>query len=375
MSATRLVIAGGGTGGHLFPGIAVAEALLELEPEAEVLFVGTERGIEKTAVPKAGFNLELIEVSGLKRVGLATRLRTLLNLPLAHLASARILRQFGATAVIGVGGYASGPVVMTAKMLGIPTAICEQNSVPGLTNRILGRVVRKVFATFPSSASFFPAPSFELVGNPVRASFRRAAERPADEVEAGLVFTFGGSQGARPLNQTVPKALGVLKARGRSLKALHQAGKVDGPDVEAGYRQAEVEAEVVSFIDDMVAAYRRADVVICRAGATSCSELTALGVPAILVPFPQAADDHQTKNAADLVDGGAAILMPQSEMTPERLADAIENLLDDRDRRGDMAEASRRLGKLDAALDVARSAQQGFPRARVPRLLTTEVTS
>lgn len=372
MSATRLVIAGGGTGGHLFPGIAIAEALLEIEPDADVLFVGTERGIEKTAVPKAGFNLELIEVSGLKRVGLVTRLRTLVNLPLAHLASARILRRFGATAVLGVGGYASGPVVMTARMLGIPTAICEQNSVPGLTNRILGRVARKVFGTFPSSSSFFPSRAFELVGNPVRASFRQAAGRPADEVDAGLVFTFGGSQGARPLNQTVPKALGLVKAKGHAIKALHQAGKVDGPDVEAGYKDADVDADVVSFIDDMVSAYRRADVVICRAGATSCAELTALGVPAILVPFPQAADDHQTKNAADLVDGGAAVLMPQSEMTPERLAAVIEELLEDRDRRGRMAEASSGLGKLNAAVDVARSTQQGFPRAKAPRLLASE---
>lgn len=357
----RLVVAGGGTGGHLFPGIAVAEALQDLDPQAQVLFVGTERGIEKTAVPKAGFELELIEVGGLKRVGGMQQVKTLVGLPLAAWSAVRILRRFGATAVLGVGGYASGPVVMAARLLGIPTAICEQNSVPGLTNRLLARVVRQVYATFEGSRSYFDAGRFQVVGNPVRRSFREAVARPAPDVERGLVFTFGGSQGARPLNQAVPAALGVLQGRGVAVHALHQAGKVDGPDVEAGYRDAGVRAEVTPFIDDMVAAYRRADVVICRAGATSCAELTALGVPAILIPFPQAADDHQTKNARDLLDAGAAVVLPQSELTPERLADEIEALLTHRDRRDRMAEASKRLGRIEAAEVVARAAVAGFP--------------
>jgi UDP-N-acetylglucosamine--N-acetylmuramyl-(pentapeptide) pyrophosphoryl-undecaprenol N-acetylglucosamine transferase len=280
----KLVIAGGGTGGHLFPGIAVAEALLDIDPGSSVLFVGTEKGIEARAVPKAGFALELIEVGGLKRVGLAKQLRTLAALPKSLTRSRAILKSFGADAVLGVGGYASGPVLAAARTMGLPTAICEQNSVPGMTNKILARLVDRVFVTFDASRAHFPGNKAELVGNPVRRTFLEAAKREAPPLEKGLVFTFGGSQGARPLNENVPKALDILRKRGRSdVHALHQAGKdaVDG--VQSAYAQAGVPAEVTSFIDDMVSCYRRAHVVICRAGATSCAEIGALGVPAILV--------------------------------------------------------------------------------------------
>jgi UDP-N-acetylglucosamine--N-acetylmuramyl-(pentapeptide) pyrophosphoryl-undecaprenol N-acetylglucosamine transferase len=360
----KLVVAGGGTGGHLFPGIAVAEALLKIDPSSSVLFVGTERGIEKTAVPKAGFEVKFIDVGGLKRVGAVKAAKTLLGLPLSVLAARRILADFGADAVLGVGGYASGPVVAAAWSMGVPTAIHEQNSVPGITNKALAKIVRRVYATFPSSTSYFPAKKTELVGDPVRRGVDAAA-RPAPPVERGLVFTFGGSQGARPLNEGAPKALAVLKARGRDVRALHQAGKNDVDAVAKAYADAGVAADVTPFIDDMVAAYRRAHVVVCRAGATSCAELTALGVPAILIPFPQAADDHQTKNAQDLVDAGAAVLLPQSQATPEGLADAIERLLVDDDARGRMSEAARRVGRIDAAERVARAAQGGFPSQKV----------
>ncbi len=361
----KLVIAGGGTGGHLFPGIAVAEALLELDPSSQVLFVGTERGIEARAVPKAGFALKTIDVAGLKGMGLAHRLKTLAGLPSSLLASRKILQDFGAEAVVGVGGYASGPLLVAAKTMGLPTAVCEQNSVPGITNRILSKLVDAVYVTFPASQAFFPAGKTHLVGNPVRKSFRDAAQKPAPAIERGLVFTFGGSQGARPLNETVPRALGLLKAKGLDVRALHQAGKdaVDG--VQKSYVDASVTAEVTPFIDDMVGAYRRAHVVLCRAGATSCAELTALGVPAILVPFPQAADDHQTKNAQDLVDQQAAILMPQSSMTPESLAAAIEKLLTNDDDRTALADGAKKAGRLQAAHDVARAAIAGFKRGAV----------
>jgi UDP-N-acetylglucosamine--N-acetylmuramyl-(pentapeptide) pyrophosphoryl-undecaprenol N-acetylglucosamine transferase len=360
----KLVIAGGGTGGHLFPGIAVAEALLELNPSAEVLFVGTARGIETRAVPKAGFRLELVDVAGLKGMGAAHKAKTLAKLPLSLLQSRRVLKSFGADAVIGVGGYASGPVLVAARTLGLPTAICEQNSVPGVTNRLLGKIVDAVYVTFPASQPFFPANKTHLVGNPVRRAFRDAAQRPAPPVEKGLIFTFGGSQGARPLNEIVPQALGLLKQRGHDVRALHQAGKDAVDAVRGRYSDASVNAEVTPFIDDMVAAYRRAHVVLCRAGATSCAELTALGVPAILVPFPQAADDHQTKNAADLVAQGAAVLLPQSDMTPESLASAIERLLVDDDERTRLSGGARKAGRLDAAGDVARAAVAGFGARR-----------
>ncbi len=372
---TRLVIAGGGTGGHLFPGIAVAEALLELEPDAKVLFVGTAKGIEVKAVPKAGFDLALVDVAGLKGTSVAHRLTTMAKLPTSLFASRKILKDFGATVVVGVGGYASGPLLVAAKTMGLPTAVCEQNSVPGITNRILSKLVDKVYVTFPASLPFFPAQKTKVVGNPVRRSFREATKQVPPPVEHGLVFTFGGSQGARPLNENVPKALGLLKAKGLNVRALHQAGKdaVDG--VAAAYKDAAVVAEVTPFIDDMVSAYRRAHVVLCRAGATSCAELTALGVPAILVPFPQAADDHQTKNAQDLVDQHAAILLPQSQMTPESLAAAIEKLLTDDDTRKKLADGAKQAGRLSAAHDVARAAIAGFaaqtPLAKSPTNATT----
>lgn len=365
----RLVIAGGGTGGHLFPGIAVAEALLDVDPASEVLFVGTERGIEARAVPKAGFDVRFIDVGGLKGLGLKKRLTTLAQLPGSLVQARRILQQFQADAVLGVGGYSSGPVLVAARTLGLPTAICEQNSVPGLTNRLLARLVDRIFVTFDASRGRFPAGKAELVGDPVRRSFRDAAARPAPAVERGLVFTFGGSQGARPLNDTAPAALALLRQRGREVRALHQAGRSDVAAVEQAYRQGNVAAEVTSFIDDMVTAYRRAHVVICRAGATSCAELTALGVAAILVPFPQAADDHQTLNARDLEKVGACVLLPQLELTPERLADEIERLIGD-DARGDqLREHARRAGRLEAADTVARAALAGFVRGASARAL------
>lgn len=360
----RLVIAGGGTGGHLFPGIAVAEALKELDPSSEVLFVGTAKGIETREVPKAGFPLELIEVGGLKRVGAAKMAKTLVALPRSLLASRRILTAFGADAALGVGGYASGPVLLSAALMGIPTAICEQNSVPGFTNRVLSKLVKRVYLTFENARAHFPAPKVELVGNPVRASFRRAALQPAPDVERGLVFTFGGSQGARALNEALPEALRILLDRGLAVRALHQAGKDDVEAVRERYRERGVEADVRSFIDDMVREYRRAEVVVCRAGASSCTELTALGVPAVLVPFPFAADDHQTLNARDLVDAGAAVLLPQAELTPDRLADELEALLRDRGRRDGLAERARAIGRLDAAERVARAAMAGFGARR-----------
>jgi UDP-N-acetylglucosamine--N-acetylmuramyl-(pentapeptide) pyrophosphoryl-undecaprenol N-acetylglucosamine transferase len=368
----KLVIAGGGTGGHLFPGIAVAEALLEIDPSSEVLFVGTARGIETRAVPKAGFRLELVDVAGLKGMGAAHKAKTLAKLPLSLLQSRRILKDFGADAVIGVGGYASGPVLVAARTLGLPTAVCEQNSVPGVTNRLLAKIVDAIYVTFPASQPFFPAHKTHLVGNPVRKSFRDAAQRPAPPVEKGLIFTFGGSQGARPLNEIVPVALGLLKERGHDVRALHQAGKDAVDAVRDRYSNVSVTAEVTPFIDDMVAAYRRAHVVLCRAGATSCAELTALGVPAILVPFPQAADDHQTKNAADLVAQDAAILLPQAELTPASLATALEKLLVDDDERTRLSNGARKAGRLDAASDVAKAAIAGF---RAPRALTQPATT
>lgn len=360
----RLVIAGGGTGGHLFPGIAIAEALLDHDPTAEVLFIGTARGIEAREVPKAGFPLALIEIGGLKRVGLWKTLKTLWALPTSLWHSIRLLRQFNAQVVIGVGGYASGPVLLAAAILRLPTAICEQNSAAGFTNRLLARVVRRVYLTFEGARPYFPAAKAKVVGNPLRRTFRRAVSQGTSAPIGGRIFTFGGSQGARILNEVVPQALCILQERGLSVNALHQAGTSELEEVRASYAAGNVEARVVSFIDDMVGEYRQAEIVVCRAGASSCTEITALGVPAILVPFPFAADDHQTSNARDLADRGAAILLPQVELTGERLADELEGLLRDPDRRSALAESARTMGRREAAQTIVQDALEGFRSMR-----------
>jgi UDP-N-acetylglucosamine--N-acetylmuramyl-(pentapeptide) pyrophosphoryl-undecaprenol N-acetylglucosamine transferase len=345
----KVIIAGGGTGGHLFPGIAVAETLRA--GGHEVMFVGTSRGIERTAVPKAGFAVEFIDVAGLKGLGWAHRVKTVAALPRALLQARRIIAAFGADVVLGVGGYASGPVVLAAKLRGTATAICEQNSVPGLTNRSLGRIVDRVFATFPSSIPFFPAAKVVMTGNPVRAAFVAAARGVAPPKEPGMVLVFGGSQGARALNEVAPAALAKLHQQDPRIHVLHQAGKEAVDAVQQAYQAAGVPAVVTPFIDDMVAAYRRAEAVVCRAGATTCAELLALGAPALLVPFPAATDDHQTKNAMDLVQLGAATMLPQSELSADRLAAAIETLRT-QDTQQRIAAAAREHGKLGAADDV-----------------------
>ena len=293
------------------------------------------------------------------------------RLPASVVDARRLLKDFGATAVIGVGGYASGPVVLAAWLMGLPTAICEQNSVAGITNRILGKLVRRVYTTFPASTPFFPAGKVAMVGNPVRKRFRDAVAASSlhtagsEDFLPGRLFVFGGSQGARPLNETMPAAAKLVaervRDRGLAISVLHQAGRdaVDG--VRSAYADAGVDAEVTPFIDDMVSAYRAADVVVCRAGATSCAEVTALGVPAILVPFPQAADDHQTMNAMDLVRQDAAAILHQKDMTPIAMADAIVAIIGDRDRRSKLAAAARAAGRLSAAAVIADAVAAGFP--------------
>ncbi len=349
----RLLVAGGGTGGHLFPGLAVAEALLAREAAAAVLFVGTRRGIEARAVPRAGLPVEFIEVGTLKGRGAAGGLRTLLGLPRALVQAARIVRRFQPDLVLGVGGYASGPVIVAAALLGRPTAIMEQNALPGLTNRWLGRLVNRVFTSFPAPPGrrAFPAHKVVRTGNPVRRAFRTIPERPADDGRLHLLV-FGGSAGARRINDAMLAALPLLAGWRDRLAILHQTGEAARAAVEAGYRAAgwgPEAAEVRAFIDDMAAAYARADLVVCRAGASTVAELTAVGRPALLVPYPFAADDHQEANAQALVAAGAAVRVRDAELSGERLAAELTALAADPARRAAMAEAARRLGEPAAA--------------------------
>ena len=356
----NVVIAGGGTGGHLFPGIAIAETL-STEFNANILFVGTERGIEFREVPKAGFALETIEVAGLKRVGGVQFVKSLFSVPKAFLQSLAIIRQFKPDAVIGVGGYASGPFVLVASLLGIPTAICEQNSVPGFTNKVLAKFVRRIFCAFQRAERYFPKQKCVISGNPVRQAF---FSDTVIEREEGLIFTFGGSQGAQILNDVVPSALGILQSRGYQLSAVHQTGKSGVESVQKAYDDVSVRADVLSFIENMAEMYQRADLIICRAGATSCAEITALGVPSILIPFPYAADDHQTHNAMDLADSGAAVILRQNELTAESLAGIIERLLANKSERDEIAANAKAKGHPDAGYFIAQSALTGFTETK-----------
>ncbi|MBI3072670.1 MAG: undecaprenyldiphospho-muramoylpentapeptide beta-N-acetylglucosaminyltransferase [Deltaproteobacteria bacterium] len=352
----KVLIAGGGTGGHVFPGVAVAEELRARR--VDVVFAGTSRGLESTVVPANGFAFETIDVSGLMRVGLWGAVRGIARLPSSYFASRRILRHHKPNIVLGVGGYASGPLTLTAKAVGIPAAILEQNSIPGLTNRILGRVVDSVFASYESSRPFFPAKKFVLAGNPLRRRIVDVAERgegfsnvASDRTSRAIrILVLGGSQGAHALNFVVPQALTGLESR---VDVRHQSGERERDSVQAAYRERAISADVFPFIDDTANAYVCADIIISRAGATTLAEVAAIGRPAILVPLPTAANDHQTKNANVLAAAGAALVLPQAECTVERLGAVLRDLIDDDARREAMARASRAMGRPSAARDVA----------------------
>lgn len=356
----RVVIAGGGTGGHLFPGIALAEEIRARG--GDTLFVGTDRGIEARVLPEQGWALEKIDVAGIKGRGVMGLLRGLLRLPRAWWQSVRLLRRFRPDVVVGVGGYASGPVVATAAMLRIPTAILEQNSIPGITNRILSRLVRAVFCTFPDVRGRFPARKVVLTGNPIRQQLLgqlvaagMTGEPAAASPRPPRLFVFGGSQGARAINDAVLAALPGLLHEVPALEIWHQTGGPDEARVREGYAAlglAEPRARVAAFLKDMATPYSWADLVLCRAGATSLAELTAVGKPAVLVPFPHATDDHQEYNARALVDAGGAALLREREWTPETLAGTLADLLRDRDRLATMAAAMRRAARPEAAQTI-----------------------
>ena len=351
--AIRVVIAGGGTGGHLYPGIAVARELLTRRPDAEVSFAGTARGIESRVVPREGFALDLIRSGGLKGKSLADRVRSAWLLPLGLMDAWRIVSTRRPDLVIGVGGYSSGPVALVAALRGVPTMLLEQNAVPGLTNRMLARFVRSAAVTFDSTAAFFGSKAF-VSGNPVRPEFLSAAgsskESAIDDQALGIrVLVFGGSQGAHAINVAMVEAAAQLAAGRPHLRLVHQTGERDVDMVRAAYRTAGLQAVVEPFLYDMGRQLGQADVVVCRAGATTLAEITAAGRPAILVPLPTATDDHQRKNAEALAEHGAAEVLLQRDMKGDALASRILTLAADRDRRARMATAARRLARPDAA--------------------------
>ncbi|MBM4246521.1 MAG: undecaprenyldiphospho-muramoylpentapeptide beta-N-acetylglucosaminyltransferase [Deltaproteobacteria bacterium] len=326
----RVLIAGGGTGGHLFPGIAVADELVR-RFGAEVRFVGSTHGIERTAVPRAGYAVELLPMRGLRREGIAGLARAAWRIPASVVAALQLVGRFRPQLVVGVGGYASFPAVLAAFVRRVPVVLLEQNASPGAATRALAPLARRVCVSFPQTEELL-GPRAVVTGNPVRGAAATAAapgERDAAP-DAGdrpaRVLVFGGSAGAHRLNEVVPAALAAV---GRPLEIVHQTGAVDRDMVEEAYRAQGVAGTLHAFIDDMVSQYRRADLVICRAGATTIAELTALGVAAILVPFPFAAGDHQRLNGQALVDAGAAWMILDRELSAERLAAAVRGALAD----------------------------------------------
>ncbi len=358
MSA-MVLIAGGGTGGHLFPGLAVAQALRGLRPDLGLAFVNTGKALESETLARAGFELLPIPARALRGRGLMDRAKALLALPAACLAAARIIRQKRPALVLAVGGYAAFPLGLTAWLLGIPLAVQEQNALPGLTNRALSRLARKCYVSFPEAMAFFPAGRSELTGNPVRPDLLELAQACVDQrpepTREFRVLILGGSQGAHSLNQALLAALPLLVGRRDRLRFVHQTGAADLTAVTAAYAQQGFAAEVRDFFAEMGRLYALAHLVICRAGAGTLTELTAIGRAAVCVPYPHAAGDHQTQNARSLEKAGAALLLPDHELSGEKVAGLIAGLMDDPERRTDMEARSRSLGRPQAARDIARS--------------------
>ncbi len=349
----RLMIAGVGTGGHVFPGVALAEEVVTRHPGNDVVFVGTARGLEAKVVPAAGFPIELIDVKGLKGKGPLKLLANLLLLPRAFLQCWRALRKWVPDLVVGVGGYASGPVVLTAWLMRIPTAVQEQNAAAGFTNRVLGVVVQAAFTAFPEAGRYFPARKVQQLGNPIRRELMENYMRPSHAHDKLRLLVFGGSQGAHALNMRVIETLPHLADLRDSIEFVHQTGALDRDAVVKGYRACGFAVDVREFITDMSDAYACADLVVCRAGATTLAELTVCKKPAILVPFPRAADNHQVMNAKSLVDAGAAVMIEEKDLTGELLAAEIRSILADAGRRETMARAAGTLGRPQAAREIA----------------------
>jgi len=349
----RVLIAGGGTGGHLFPGIALAEELTTRHHKNDVVFVGTNRGLEAKVVPSAGFKLEIIHVMGLKGMGLLRKVKGLWALPAALFQSMRILRRYKPDVVVGVGGYSSGPVVLAAWMFGIPTAVQEQNTRPGITNRILGRVVDVVFIAFEEARQSFPGNKVQLVGNPIRRKLMDNYLRSTQAHERFRVLVFGGSLGAKSINQRMLQALDDLGDLKEELQFLHQTGKNDRELVAEGYRSKGFHADVVEFIDDMSTAYAQSELVISRAGAMTLAELTVCKKASILIPFPHATDNHQELNALAMVKGGAALMFRESELTGKQLAETLRDLKAHPAKLKKMEKMAGLMGRPEAAKELA----------------------
>ena len=353
----RMIVTGGGTGGHLFPGIAVAEEMLQRFPQARILFVSTDRAIDNTMLADRSFEKKAIACLPLKGKSAWGTIKSVAQLPISLWQALRIVRAFRPQLVLGVGGYVTGPVVLAAWLLGVKTCIHEQNSIPGMANRMLGKIVDQIYISIPGSEDFFPKHKTVLTGNPVRAELLQAAGQQKEQGPGKTVLILGGSQGAHRLNTLMVEAL-AENLSGDTVQVRHQTGSSDEDWVRRGYVEAGVSARVSSFIADMAEAYREADLVVSRAGATTLAELAILGKPAILIPYPYAADDHQTTNAAFLVRGGAALMFQEQELDGATLRSEIMGLLNDAPRLQAMATQMKQYARVEATTAIVEKSVQ-----------------
>jgi UDP-N-acetylglucosamine--N-acetylmuramyl-(pentapeptide) pyrophosphoryl-undecaprenol N-acetylglucosamine transferase len=341
------LMAGGGTGGHVIPALAVARELRQRGHM--VFFVGTDRGLESKLVPAEGFELKKIDIGGLNRVGVATKLSTLLKLPFTTLGSGKFVKD--SAAIFSMGGYVAGPPVMAALLRRRPVVVMEPNAVPGFTNRIIGRFISRALISFPETASYFRPGRTEITGLPVREEFFRIPPKPRNGPLQVLIT--GGSQGSRALNRAARESWALFRQSGAPVRMILQTGPSECDRLRSEFAETGLEGEVVPFITAMPAAFEAADLVVCRSGAGTVSELAAAGRPAILVPFPFAADDHQTRNAEALARGGAARMVRDAEMNGERLFSEIQELARDPGELEHMAQSARRFAKPGAAQRAA----------------------
>lgn len=347
----KVLIAAGGTGGHIYPGIAVANELMRRDESSEMLFVGTSRGLETKIVPDNGFQLSLIHSAGLKNVGLVGKIKGLSVLPKSFLEARKIIRQFRPHVVVGAGGYVSGPVLLMAAIMGVPTLVMDSNALPGFTNRRLARFVDKAALTFDDAMPYFGKKGV-VTGNPVRLEFFEVP--PKERSNNFHVLIFGGSQGARAINNAMADALGELSDLKDRLTITHQTGEVDLEKIKKAYINSDfANADVRPFISDIYVEFAKADLVICRAGATTCAELAAAGKASIMVPLPTAADDHQRKNAEALEKAGASTMILQSELGGQKLAAEIAELVSSPEKITAMETAAKGMGREDAAEKTA----------------------
>jgi len=341
----KVMIAAGGTGGHIYPGIAVAKEIARRNRESKVLFVGTARGLETKIVPANGFELSSINSAGLKNVGLLGKLKGLFILPKSFFEARRIIKSFQPDVVVGAGGYVSGPVLLMASLMRTPTLVMDSNALPGFTNRRLAPFVTKAALTFEEALPYFGEKGI-VTGNPVRKEFFDIA--PKSRSEKANLLIFGGSQGARAINNAMADALKDLPRE--RLNITHQTGESDFEMIRESYNRAGWgESDVRPYISDMVTEFAKSDLIICRAGATSCAEVAAAGKAALMIPLPTAADDHQRKNAEALESAGAVRMILQKDLTAKSLANEITSLINLPEKISEMENAAKKLARKDAA--------------------------